>query len=251
MGLFSKIGGVAGTFFGGPIGGAIGGAAGGLLDDYGEKAYDNYSAAEAATKAFDRQVWMASNAYQLKRKDLEAAGYNPMLAVTGGGAQFPGVAVARTDFGGSSTGQLRREQAENVQADTANKEALNDQIVATIDNVVADTVVKRGTAAKVAQETENLKEALTLIWYQKEKTWSEAQLNTLRAQLLKMEIPYREDFLRAVNRLRQSEAYLSEMSQSEAEQAAEMWNSAMGDVWKYIAPLIGAGKGLPLPRSMR
>lgn len=224
---------------------------GGLLTGFGEKAFDNYSAAEAATDAFDRQLYMASNAYQLKRKDLEAAGYNPMLAVSGPGAQFPGVAVARTDFGGGSGGQLKQAQAENVQADSSNKEEMRAQILATIDNVVADTVVKRGTATKVAQETKNLEAILEQIaQYTDESITRQAGMQIANA-IQHLEWTYREDLLRAMNRLRSSEAYLSEMSQAEANQAAEMWNSAMGEVWKYISPLIGAGKGLPLPRSMR
>jgi hypothetical protein len=76
MGLFSTLGGIAGSVFGGPVGGAIGGALGGALD--GNPAED---AANAANAAADRQIALQKQMYEegvARQKPFYEAGVNAL-----------------------------------------------------------------------------------------------------------------------------------------------------------------------------
>lgn len=76
MGLFSTLGGIAGSVFGGPIGGAIGGALGGAID--GNPAEDAANAANAAT---DRSLALQQRMYEegvARQKPFYEAGVNAL-----------------------------------------------------------------------------------------------------------------------------------------------------------------------------
>lgn len=77
-------------------GGAYGGALLGSLTGFGSYAWQKAASVKAARKAFKRQLWLANTAYQRAVADLKAAGLNPMLAYTQGGAAAGGVSMAQT-----------------------------------------------------------------------------------------------------------------------------------------------------------
>lgn len=90
MGWGSILGGAAGTFLGGPVGGAIGSGLGGFLEQ--GMANDFNSAQASANRDF--QASMSGTAYQRAMADMRAAGLNPMLAYSQGGASVPTGATA-------------------------------------------------------------------------------------------------------------------------------------------------------------
>lgn len=160
MGLFSGLLGTVGTIFGGPIGGAIGGLAGGLFEsdraEEGVRDQNNLNSAEAAkTRDFNRneavanrefQREMSNTSYQRGVQDMSAAGLNPMLAYSQGGASVPS--------GSSASGvQARMENAKaaGLEANFRNQALANETAVAQ-----SQAKLNEANTSKVLAETANV-----------------------------------------------------------------------------------------------
>lgn len=115
MGLFSSIG----SFFGGPLGGLVGSVGDSLL---GRK-----DARDANSANVNQTRTLRQTAYQDTTSDLKAAGLNPMLAYQNGatGAQQQPI---QNEGMQAATQSMNSAQASNIRADTANKEAMAEQI---------------------------------------------------------------------------------------------------------------------------
>lgn len=156
MGLFSslgKIASVAGAFLPGPVGSAlsvVGSLAGGADANSANKA------AAEAQMAF--QQYNSDTAYQRATKDMIAAGLNPMLAYSQGGASTPSgstysaqdVVTPAAKLGNetsatSSAVNLQKAQIQNTQSSTA----LN---TANVLKSHADAQLSSAQAAKTAAE---------------------------------------------------------------------------------------------------
>lgn len=161
MGLFKsigkilgKVGEVAGIVTGNPLW-TIGSNIVGSL-------WQNNQASAAASKQMNFQQAMSNTSYQRATADMRAAGLNPALAYSQGGASTPmgagyqpqNVAKDATAAGLAHTAQLA--QLQNVAADTRNKEAM-------IDKIKADTIHTNANTAKVVAEN-NKREVLGGLW---------------------------------------------------------------------------------------
>lgn len=138
MGLFSSIIGVAKDFLGGGVGEFLGPVIGGGLSLLGGSAANAANASQAQMNR-DFQADMSGTAYQRARKDLEAANFNPMLAVGNGGASSPSGSTASM-MDALSPAVSTAMQASRLKADLDNLKQQNDNLKANEKKTVVDTL---------------------------------------------------------------------------------------------------------------
>lgn len=246
------------------LGKVLGSATGGFLSNVAGALYGNYASAKAATKAFDRDVWMMSNRYQLQVDDMKKAGLNPMLAA-GASPPSPNAPMAQQrgvdDIGGSTQrissavqaraaavnmladAELKRAQAmternrpENVEADTSLKRSqagladthaeVNRNMVA---NIVADTRLKGASAAQHEAQTAVAYATLPKIVAEIAKMSSETDVYRLEAVLKGLDASKAQALQPYLIQLGIAESYLKQLSLPEAEAMAKKWRSAVGN----------------------
>jgi NADH dehydrogenase/NADH:ubiquinone oxidoreductase subunit G len=139
----------------GILDGIAGSVIGGGLSFLGQQGA-NKTNMDIAQNQMNYQTQMSNTSYQRAVKDMEAAGLNPMLAYTQGGASTPagatttvqnklgeGVRAYQQQNATSSAAALQREQAKAVEPQ--------------IENTYSQTALNTANAAKSAAEAENIK----------------------------------------------------------------------------------------------
>lgn len=153
MGLFSSIIGVAKDFLGGGVGEFLGPVIGGGLSLLGGS---NANAANASQAQMNRdfQADMSGTAYQRARADLEAANFNPMLAVGNGGASSPAGSTASM-MDALSPAVSSAMQMKRLDADLQNLKQQNDNLKANEKKTVVDTLKASADINNTTRQTDS------------------------------------------------------------------------------------------------
>lgn len=152
MGWGSILGGAVGSVFG-PVGTAVGAGLGGYLE---QDQANSYNSAQAS-RQMDFQSQMRSTSYQTAMADMRAAGLNPMLAFSQGGASVPAGAMASyASVEPASSAQAALAQSSKVpdeiellRANTGNVRQQTRLLVEQTDKAIADAGMAHATAAQL------------------------------------------------------------------------------------------------------
>ncbi|AXH75094.1 MAG: DNA pilot protein [Microviridae sp.] len=210
--------------------GALGGLGSGAINYYGGSAA-NQANAEQAQKQMDFQKMMSDTSWQRGVKDMKAAGLNPMLAYSQGGASSAAGAAARMEnvAGPAANSALSAAQAitsmENTHAQTSN---LNAQTAFTDSNTVLNEIRGRQMEADI------------------HRTRASASRETAEESFTRARTPGAEADSRVSRRTEDARistarygATTAGGTAAKAEAEGEFWRSTYGQAAPYVERLLG------------
>ncbi|HAN48979.1 MAG TPA: hypothetical protein DCQ20_08920 [Nitrospira sp.] len=235
----------------------VGSQLGGPISAYYGQQEQNAANAQQAQKQMDFQERMSSTAWQRGTADMAAAGLNPMLAFSQGGASSPGGSMATmgspTLAGLSGAKQSAETQGELMQL--AQGKANIDQVKAQTEKIKADTVDQRIVTARA------LADLGTAEWHEsggnyrrlsdKEKARrAAAEADSAEVERDVNRVSFSADSAKraADSRRADAEATLSRLGISEAKAGSDFYGSDVGSKTPWVDGLIKIIRGVSSAR---
>lgn len=235
MKLGGLLGTAAGYYFGGPMGAAIGGSIGSGLDAQGAQEDTNETNVMLAREQMAFQERMSNTSYQRATKDMQAAGLNPMLAVSQGGASSPSGSLAQVQnpvvAGMSSANQASQTAMafQNLQASraqTANVEAQTAKIKSETMDVALNTAARMAELERTRAGALATTESIPGIR-------ADSARNLIRLEEEKYPGSFPTSAFAADVRRRKAEARVRELDVPKGEAEGKFWNDT-GPMSQYL-----------------
>lgn len=258
------IGGVGGFLIGGPQGAMLGASLGAGFDSYQGAREMNAQQVALSREQMEFQERMSSTAYQRAVKDMQAAGLNPMLAYSQGGASAPlgsmpqvqnasaaGAASAQAamqTMNGitsaalqAANAELATSQAAKVRSETLEQSLHTAKLVSEID------LAKQDYSLRSAQtKTEGSRKLL--VDAQEAEALAGAALKQRQEAIAQVEETLRGDTFSADVARRKAESAIAVSEVPRAKSEAEFWEK-MGQANPYIRLMLEVLRGVS-PRGL-
>lgn len=245
----------ASLFTGGSsVGGNLLGALGSSALSYISSERTNDRSEQIADKQMAFQERMSSTAYQRAVGDMKAAGLNPMLAYSQGGASAPVGSMPQIVNSGA-VGVQTGLQAAAVLSGLENQKAQTEQTKAATAKIVSETVDQKLNTAMRAWEVERMKgdaetaDARGKTEHERYRAFMKHGLSEVEARALAADADQREQDLRLSKTTfaddvakRKAEAALARLDIPKAEAEAKFWES-LGSASPYIRLAVEALRG--------
>lgn len=204
--------------------------------------------AEQASRQMSFQQEMSNTAYQRTIRDMKAAGLNPMLAYSQGGASTPSGAQGASAQAQGSAAQGVTPSIENTmapaiatalqfkqqEANIENVKANTDYQRAQRDNVSQDTINKGTEQSRVIEDTARIKEDTARIKEDSRRISSQTDMNEKQVEKILQDI--KESYAR--EDLTKAQTVISKLNAAEA-RAFEQYYESIGQASPFVKFIIG------------